>query len=44
MKIMAKAAGGMYDPYFLKNPYKEKWDEVVENFNSKASPGINNAK
>ena len=44
MKIMAKAAGGMYDPYFLKNPYKEKWDEQVEIFNAKAPPGINNAK
>ena len=44
MRISAKSAGGMYDPYFLKNPYKEKWDQQVKSFNAYASPGINNAK
>jgi hypothetical protein len=26
MKFSIKASGGLYDPYVLKNPVKEKWD------------------
>ena len=44
MRIWAKSAGGMYDPYFLKNPFKEAWDRKVNTFNSAASNGINKAK
>ena len=44
MKLTAKAAGGLYDPYSLKNPFKVKWDQEIAQFNSKASDGINNCK
>jgi hypothetical protein len=44
MKISAKSKGGMYDPYFLKNPVKEAWDKVVETYNHQAPPGINTAR
>ena len=44
MKMSAKSAGGMYDPYALKNPYKLKWDKQIELFNEKAHPGVNNCK
>jgi hypothetical protein len=37
MRISAKAAGGLYDPYYLKNPVKERWDDLVNNFNKYAS-------
>jgi len=43
MKFSAKAAGGLYDPYNLKNPIKLKWDAVVDNFNKNAPKGINKA-
>lgn len=44
MKMSAKSAGGMYDPYALKNPYKLKWDKQIELFNEKAHSGVNNCK
>ena len=44
MKMTAKSAGGIYDPYSMKNPYKESWDQQIENFNSKAADGVNNCK
>ena len=27
MKFSIKSAGGLYDPYFLKNPIREKWED-----------------
>lgn len=33
MKFSAKASGGIYDPYSLKNPKKLKWDNLLKNFN-----------
>ena len=44
MKISAKSAGGIYDPYSLKNPYKEKWDYQIAKFNLNANFGVNNCK
>ena len=41
IKFSAKSAGGLYDPYFLKNPIKESWDEQLNNFNRDAAPGVN---
>jgi hypothetical protein len=29
MKFTAKSKGGIYDPYFLKNPIYEKWQEIL---------------
>jgi hypothetical protein len=33
MKYTLKVAGGLYDPYVMKNPVKEKWDNEVQLFN-----------
>lgn len=44
MKFTAKSAGGIYDPFEFKNPYKLKWDAEVQAFNDKAPPGVNNSK
>jgi hypothetical protein len=30
MKVSIKSTGGMYDPYFLKNPVKLAWDKIVD--------------
>mmetsp|Transcript_11915 Transcript_11915/g.18376 ORF Transcript_11915/g.18376 Transcript_11915/m.18376 type:complete len:98 (+) Transcript_11915:1201-1494(+) len=44
MKFTAKSAGGLYDPYELKNPFKMAWDKELTDFNSRASSGVNNSK
>lgn len=44
MKFTAKASGGIYDPYFLKNPIYERWEQVLADFRKTANPGINNPK
>lgn len=44
MRFSAKAEGGIYDPYKIKNPKKQRWDQLLSIFNAKASPGVNNSK
>jgi hypothetical protein len=44
MKFVAKSAGGLYDPYYLKIPFWEKWEEQLSLFNKKAPAGVNNVK
>lgn len=41
MKISVKSSGGIYDPYAKKNPVKEKWDQLLDEFNQNAPVGIN---
>ena len=33
MKFTAKSSGGIYDPYYLKNPIYEKWQNLLNDFN-----------
>ena len=44
MKFSAKAAGGLYDPFYSKNPFREKWETQLRTFNKKAHRGVNGAK
>lgn len=44
MKFSAKAAGGLYDPYYLKSPYRQRWEDELEEFNLKAHAGVNGSK
>jgi len=41
MKITVKASGGIYDPYYLKNPIYENWENLIANFSRNANPSIN---
>ena len=40
MKFTAKSVGGIWDPYYLKNPIFEKWEGLIANFSKNANPGI----
>ena len=44
MKFSAKSKGGIYDPYSLKNPWREKWQSLLDTFNEESPPGVNNTK
>jgi hypothetical protein len=41
MKFVAKASGGLYDPYFLKSKVWLKWEQLLDKYNKESSPGIN---
>ena len=41
MKFSVKSTGGLYDPYYLKNPVLLQWEEQLRLFNEKAHPGVN---
>jgi hypothetical protein len=43
MRFRAKSAGSPFDPHSVKKPLWEGWDRVLEQFNEKASPGVNKA-
>lgn len=41
MKFVAKAAGGLYDPYQIKSKVWIKWETILQDFNTKAPVGVN---
>jgi hypothetical protein len=41
MKFVAKASGGLYDPYFLKSKVWLKWEQLLDKYNKESSTGIN---
>ena len=44
MKFTSKAAGGLYASYNEKNPYYEKWEQLLSDFSKNSTDGINRPK
>ena len=44
MQFTAKSTGGLYSPYFEKNPIKMSWDDQLDNFSQSAAIGVRNVK
>lgn len=43
-RVNAKAAGGIYDPYFKKFPNYQRWEDLLAAHNSSAPSGVNGAR
>lgn len=44
MKFTAKSTGGPYEPFSVKNPIRNRWEEQLSLFNQTAMVGINKVK
>lgn len=44
MKFIAKSVGNPYDPYAIKNPIRDRWEEQLAKFRENAYIGIKNVK